>query len=66
MLIRGFVMKVPTIQVVVDEPLKQRLEELARAEDRSVSSYVRVLINRHLLALERAAREQANLHSIYG
>lgn len=58
-------MGVPTVQVIVDEPLKQRLESLARADGRSVSSYVRVLINRHLVALDQARFSHGHLAGVY-
>jgi hypothetical protein len=59
------IMGIPTIQVIVDEPLKRRLEDLARADGRSVSSYVRVLINRHLVALDQARFSHAHLAGVY-
>jgi len=52
------VAKHPSVQVSVDPPLKQRLELLAAAHGLSVSSYVRVVINRHILAVDR--QEQAS------
>ena len=47
----------PIVQVSVDTALKQRLELLSAAHGLSVSSYVRVVINRHILAVDR--QEQA-------
>lgn len=54
-----------SVQVTVDDPLKQRLEALAASSGLSVSSYVRVLINRHLSALDRSAQPLPSLHDIY-
>lgn len=59
------IMGIPTIQVVVDEPLKRRLEDLAKADGRSVSSYVRVLINRHLISLDHGRIAHAHLTGVY-
>ena len=57
------------LRVVVDDPLRQRLKALAAADGRSVSSYIRVLINRHLVALDRQAALQSpaplNLQAFY-
>ena len=46
-------MGAPTIQVVIDKGIKQRLELLAASQERSVSSLVRALIVQYLLALDR-------------
>ena len=46
------------IRVVVDDPLRDRLRALAAAESRTVSSYVRIIINRHLIALDRQLAQQ--------
>lgn len=51
--------KPPCLQVCVDQPLKERLENLARAQGLSVSSYLRVLINHHILALDRQSIRQS-------
>lgn len=51
-------MRQPIVQVSVDAPLKERLEALAAAHGLSVSSYCRVVINKHMIALDRAAAEE--------
>lgn len=59
-------MAVPTVQVIVTDELKQRLQSLAQAQGLSTSSYLRVLINRHLLSIDRATINPAqNLHEVY-
>lgn len=62
-------MRQPIVQVSVDAALKERLEHLSKAHGLSVSSYVRVVINRHILAVDRAAAQQAqqeiSLQSFY-
>lgn len=54
-----------SVQVTVDDPLKQRLEALAASSGLSVSSYVRVLINRHLAALDRQSQALPTLQDFY-
>ena len=57
--------KPPCLQVCVDQPLKERLEALAKAEGLSVSSYLRVLVNRHILALDRQSQALPTLQDFY-
>jgi predicted DNA-binding protein len=54
-----------SVQVTVDDPLKQRLEALAAASGLSLSSYVRCVINRHLVALDRQAQALPSLQDFY-
>jgi len=54
-----------SVQVTVDGPLKQRLETLAASSGLSVSSYVRVVINHHLLALDRHTQSIPSLQDFY-
>jgi predicted DNA-binding protein len=54
-----------SVQVTVDDPLKQRLEALAASSGLSLSSYVRVVINRHLAAMDRSAQPLPSLQDIY-
>jgi hypothetical protein len=49
-------MRQPMVQVSVTAPLKARLEAIAAANGLSLSSYVRVVINHHILALDRQER----------
>jgi antitoxin component of RelBE/YafQ-DinJ toxin-antitoxin module len=58
-------MAVPTVQVIVDEPLKHRLQILAKEQGLSVSSYVRVLINRHIVSIDRSQQQHTRLSDIY-
>ena len=58
-------MRAPTIQVVIDKGIKERLELLAAAEDRSTSSLVRALILRHLIAIDQAHAQNQKLHGVY-
>ena len=46
-------MRQPMVQVSVTPTLKARLEAMAAANGLSLSSYVRVVINHHILALDR-------------
>ena len=48
----------PRLQVIVEEPLRQRLEALAAADERSVSSYIRLALANHIRALDRQAQQQ--------
>jgi predicted transcriptional regulator len=48
----------PRLQVIVEEPLRQRLEALAAADNRSVSSYIRLALANHLRAVDRAQQQQ--------
>jgi antitoxin component of RelBE/YafQ-DinJ toxin-antitoxin module len=54
-----------SVQVTVDDQLKQRLEALAASSGLSLSSYVRVLINRHLAALDRQSQALPTLQDFY-
>jgi hypothetical protein len=54
-----------SVQVTVNDEVRHRLESLASASGLSVSSYVRVLINRHFLALDRHPQSLPSLHDIY-
>jgi predicted transcriptional regulator len=58
-------MRASIVQVVIDKGIKERLAQLAAAEDRSVSSLVRALIIRHLIAIDQAHAQNQKLHGVY-
>ena len=42
-----------SVTVTLDEPILARVKELAEREDRSVSSYINLVLKAHLEALDR-------------
>ena len=42
-----------SVTVTLDEPILSRVKELAEREDRSVSSYINLVLKAHLEALDR-------------
>ena len=57
--------KEPRLVVVMDEATRQQLDELARAEERTASAMVRVLIHRAYAAEHGVTQATAN-NTIYG
>ena len=44
------------ISITVDEPIVEKLKELAEQNDRSLSQYINLILKRYLSSMERNAR----------
>ena len=42
-----------TISITLDEPILEKIKELAEYEDRAVSSYINLVLRKHLEQLEK-------------
>ena len=42
-----------SISITLDEPIVNKIQKLAEEEDRSLSSYINLVLKAHLAALER-------------
>ena len=42
-----------SISITLDEPILNKIQKLAEEEDRSLSSYINLVLKAHLAALER-------------
>ena len=45
------------ISITIDDPIYQRIKGLAEYDDRSVSSYINLVLREHLKQLERKTAE---------
>lgn len=57
-------MKQIKVQVTVNAELRDRLTQLAQSEGLSVSSYARVVLNRHILSIDRAIAQSPPSRSL--
>lgn len=46
------------ISITLDSPIHEKIKELAEYDDRSVSSYINLVLREHLEHLERQKRER--------
>ena len=46
-----------SVSITIDDPILNRVKQLAELEDRSLSSYINLVLRKHLAELERKKDE---------